>query len=285
MQDARLRELERAWRASGQDEVEEAAYLIERARVGAPYRLGELVTCTPALRRACEAAEAASAAGAPLLLVGEQGSGRATLARSIHDSGPRAQGPFVRQGSLRGETDFQARRILGSRAPGHAVEGLLARSQGGSALLTLYADLDPRVVSGLRRFVREGLVQPLGAREAPEAVDARLILRVEALSPEVADLIAGLPFVVVEVPPLRERAADLVFLLDALAEAILGSPPPRLEQGARELLAAHAWPGNGRELRFVLEACAGRAYALGREELSRLLAAWLEARAPWGDRS
>ena len=267
MSDARLRDLERRWRASGLEE-DEAAYLIACARSGAPYRLGPLVTCSPAMRRACEEARSASAAGTPLLLIGETGSGRATLARAAHDASPRGARPFVRQGSARGAP----------RGSDHAVETdleelLRCAGGGGSALLTLYPESSPALLSGLRRYVQERHVFPFRSGLSSD-LDASLIVRADALTPDVERLREGLPFVTVRVPALRERSADLE--LEPFLAAV-HPQPPRLTAAARALLAEHAWPGNGRELSFVLEQAAARLVPgepLEAELLPELWAEW-----------
>lgn len=265
MSDARLRELERRWQESGQDE-DEGAYLQELARLGSPYRFGPFVTCSPEVKRLCEGARAAARDARPVLLLGEGGSGRATLARAIHDASERRAGPFVRQGSLRNEAHLQEATLFGaqyatwSEGDDGRRPGLLERCAGGTALVTLYESIDLSLELRLLSLAREGVVWPVGAdREGAPQVNARLVVRADphALEhdPGLARLAAdagedGSSWHVLRVPPLRERLCDLDLLIAELSP----SPAPPLPAPLLERLRALSWPENGRELRWRLEA-------------------------------
>jgi len=203
----------------------------------------------------------------PILILGESGSGKELVAESIHDLSGRAKGPFVAVncgaipdtlleselfGAVRGAfTDARQDR-----------RGALSRADGGTLFLDEIGDISPAFQVKLLRFLQDGSVTPLGA-EKSHRVSVRVLAAthrdLKALVAEGRfreDLYYRLAAYEIQVPPLRERAADVALLVEHFrrrvatemhVESIAGP-----SQAVLDVFAAHAWPGNVRELEQVI---------------------------------
>lgn len=210
--------------------------------------------------------ERAAASGAPLLLVGEPGTGRTSLARAIHASSPRAAGPLVEldPGSIPAglfESELFGHRPGAFTGAVRPSPGRVERAAGGTLLLDHVEDLPLAVQPKLLRLVAEGTYAPLGGGERPAEVRF-LSVGAEDLRERVRrgafreDLYYRLEVLAFRVPPLRERPTDLPGLMDRLL-ADLGErfdrPGVTLTGSAREWMLRHPWPGNLRQLKNTLE--------------------------------
>ncbi len=204
---------------------------------------------------------------ATVLLLGESGVGKEVIARCLHAHSRRASSPFVavncaalaptlieselfghERGSFTGATDRHS--------------GVFERANGGTLFLDEIGELDSTLQSKLLRVLQERVFERVGGGKSVE-VDVRVIAATnQDLQRAVhegrfrADLYFRLSTFPIEIPPLRERPADI----DALAELFLGraarqfeKPALRLSDEARYALRAHPWPGNVRELENAME--------------------------------
>ena len=204
---------------------------------------------------------------APVYISGESGVGKELVARLIHDSGPRAEGPFVpvNCGAIPGE-------LMESELFGHkrgsftgAVadkKGLVQAAEGGTLFLDEVADLPLHMQVKLLRLIQEKSVRPVGEQhETP--TDVRIL---SATHRNLAELVAQGRFredlyyrinvIELRVPALRERAEDVADLAEAILVRLarrMQLPVPELEPDALQLLMRHPFPGNVRELENVLE--------------------------------
>jgi DNA-binding NtrC family response regulator len=201
-----------------------------------------------------------------VLILGEPGSGRSTLARALHGASPRAAGPLteVDPGSIPSalfESEFFGYRpgaFTGAQAPG---EGRVARAEGGTLVLDHVEELPLSSQPKLLRLVAERRYTPLGGAE--READVRFVaIGSEDLPQRVAretfrtDLFYRLEVLAFRVLPLRERRADLPAVLDYLLADLgerFGVPAPELAARARAWMLDHPWPGNLRQLRNTLE--------------------------------
>ena len=203
------------------------------------------------------------AGGTPLLLRAETGAGKEVFARAGHASGNRADGPFVAincaslpEALIESELfGYRAGAFTGAEKGGR--RGKIVQSDGGTLFLDEIGDMPLALQSKLLRVLQEKEYEPVGSNQMLRS-DVRIIAATSmdlqaaiARGAFRADLYYRLNVLPIEVPPLRQRLEDL----PALCEAILGELGSQyeLEAEAQQLLARHAWPGNIRELRNVLE--------------------------------
>lgn len=234
--------------------------------------LDRLLADQPALARRLKGIGRAAASLAPVLLLGEPGTGRTALARAVHAASPRRDGPLIEvdPGSIPSsllEAELFGHRRGAFTGAGTDQPGRVELAAGGSLLLDHVEELPLGSQPKLLRLLAEGVYAPLGDRE--QRADTRfLTIGSEDLEDRVRrgafreDLFYRLEVLAFRVPPLRERPEDLPGLIDRLL-ADLGErfarPGVALADRAREWMVRHPWPGNLRQLKNTLE----RALILG----------------------
>ncbi|MFN7962937.1 MAG: sigma 54-interacting transcriptional regulator [Thermoanaerobaculia bacterium] len=218
---------------------------------------------TPAeLGRLARAAESE----APILILGQPGTGRSSLARWLHARSRRAGRLLVEVDAVALPASLFEAELFGYRAGAFtgaeaSLDGRVARAQGGSLLLDRLESLPLPVQPKLLRLLAEGRYSPLGGREREADVrflaiaDEDLSLRVERGTFR-SDLYYRLEVLTFRLPPLAERKARLAEVVASLLEdlgARLGERPPELDPAAWTWMERYGWPGNLRQLRNVLE--------------------------------
>jgi DNA-binding NtrC family response regulator len=223
-----------------------------------------IVGTSLAMRRVAREVRRVADLKGPVLLRGETGSGKDVLARAIHGLGIRRARPFVplNVGTLPRELAdaelFGHERGAYTGAHGSR-EGAFVQAHGGTLFLDEIAELSLDLQVKLLRVLEDGEVRPIGGR-ARRTVDVRVVSATWApLHRRVAeglfrqDLYQRLAVFVIDVPPLRERRADLPALAARFLDDFATEVGPReLTSGALAKLAGYGWPGNVRELRNVL---------------------------------
>jgi len=230
------------------------------------FSLDRLLGDFPILAKSLKGAGKAAATDTQVLILGEAGSGRSTVARAFHAAGPRSAGPLVEMDSGAIPSTLFESELFGYRAGAFTGaesggEGRLARAAGGSLILDHVEELPLAVQPKLLRLLAEGKYAPLGGREVK--ADIRfLAIGAEDLEQRMSreafrsDLYYRLEVLAFRVPPLRERRADLPAVLDAVLADLgerFGRPDAVLAPAARAWMLEHPWPGNLRQLRNVLE--------------------------------
>jgi DNA-binding NtrC family response regulator len=234
---------------------------------------GHIVSSDPKMAAVLDLVAQVGPSKASVLLTGESGTGKELIAEAIHFASPRAKMPFVRL-----HCAALAESLLESELFGHergAFTGAIARREGrfkqadgGTLLLDEIGEIPHGTQVKLLRFLQERTFERVGGNETIK-VDVRIIAATNRdLKAEMAkggfreDLFYRLNVVSVELPPLRERRADIAplasfFLLRYAAEN--GKRIEGFSDGALDALVGYAWPGNVRELENVVE----RAVVLG----------------------
>lgn len=205
----------------------------------------------------------------PISIVGEVGSGRALLARAIHDQGPRAHQPFVSCDCSLLEPSQQRSVILGrsgaaARGPHVADRGLLQRADRGTLYLAHVESIGADVATELAEVIARGAFRTVGGRR-DHAIDVRLIVSTQARAQDMGDgsrgaippaLVPAVSDLQLLIPPLRERREDVPELIDHFLrhEAGLSTEQTKisLSEDAVALLQVQSWPGNVKELRHVV---------------------------------
>ena len=204
---------------------------------------------------------------APIHISGESGSGKELVARLIHDSGPRRDGPFVAVNCgaipaelLESELFGHKRGAFTGAIADH--KGLVQTAEGGTLFLDEVADLPLHMQVKLLRVIQERTLRPVGGT-SEIAVDVRWLSATHRdLEQAIAnsqfreDLYYRINVIEIRVPPLRERVEDLLELVDHVLTRLAGEqgrPVPSLSREAQNRLASYPFPGNVRELENILE--------------------------------
>lgn len=210
--------------------------------------------------------EAVAASAIPVFITGDSGTGKEVCATTIHNTGPRKKKPFIALNCAAIPKDLLESELFGhvkgafSGATGDRM-GAARSADGGTLFLDEICEMDVSLQSKLLRFLQTGSVQPVGSdRILP--VDVRIVCATNKNpAREVAegrfreDLFYRLHVVPIELPPLRDRNADVVeiaqsFLASYGAEE--GKDFKDFSAEAEEVMMRHSWPGNIRELQNVV---------------------------------
>ena len=197
---------------------------------------------------------------APVLIVGEPGTGREAFARYLHSLGQRSQGPFVMAvaGSLNGEG---AEALLyGSESGGVVRKGLIEQAERGVLFVNELGDLGPTAQRLLFAAIDAGSFLRVGGT-APVRFDARLIssaqpgFELRGAEPFRIDLLSQLNVLVLRVPPLRDYAEDVPELLKHYVDRLVEDERlgyRRFSVAAQNRLRNYPWPANIRELKNLV---------------------------------
>ena len=236
-------------------------------RLDEKFRIEGIIGTSPKLRAVIEKMKLVAPSRATILIEGESGSGKELIAQAIHQSSPRARGPFVAV-----HCAALSENLLESELFGHergsftgATERRIGRfesADGGTLFLDEIGEISQSTQVKLLRFLETKAVERVGGSK-PIELDVRLVAatnrHLEQLVREGKfreDLFFRLNVVRLYMPPLRERPEDVPLLLAHFIKIFSdenGVPPLTIEAGALRTLQAYSWPGNIRELRNFCE--------------------------------
>jgi two-component system, NtrC family, response regulator PilR len=235
----------------------------ERAETLRPQLLGQ----SAAMQRLREMIARVARSQAPVHIAGESGTGKELVARLIHESGARRDGPFVPVNCGAIPTELMESELFGHKKGSFTgaiadKKGLVQSAEGGTLFLDEVADLPLHMQVKLLRLIQERTARPVGeAREVP--VDVRILSATHKdLGALVAtgrfreDLFYRINVIQLVVPPLRERLTDVRELVDttlARLAARMDVPVPKVDADAMQALCTYQYPGNVRELENILE--------------------------------
>jgi DNA-binding NtrC family response regulator len=230
----------------------------------------------PALQAALSAAAQAARLGSILHITGESGAGKEGLARTFHAGGPGASGPFQAVNCATIPEGVAERLLFGAKRGAFSgadadADGYLQAAHGGTLFLDEVAELGLAVQAKLLRVLETGEVLPLGASK-PRKIQVRFCsathrdLRAQVAAGKLReDLYFRLATPRVVAPPLRERAEEIPWLLQAAAEQT--APELCLHVSLVEACLLRAWPGNVRELLAEARSASQVAHAAGSERV------------------
>ena len=227
----------------------------------------KLLGNTPAMQSLRNQIAKLARSQAPVYISGESGSGKELVARSIHENGPNAKGPFVpvNCGAIPGElmeSEFFG-HLKGSFTGAIAdKEGLFQAAKGGTLFLDEVADLPVSMQVKLLRAIQEKAIRPIGSQQEI-AVEVRILSATHKnLSAEVKannfrqDLYYRINVIELSVPSLLQRIEDVPMLAQHFLEKLsedYGIPMVTISEPAMQALKSHHFPGNVRELQNILE--------------------------------
>jgi transcriptional regulator with GAF, ATPase, and Fis domain len=228
---------------------------------------GEIVGQSPALKKVLEQVALVAETNATVLIQGESGTGKELIARAIHERSPRRARPFIKVNCGAIPEDLFESEFFGhvKGAFTGAVRDRVGRfelADTGDIFLDEIAEIPTSLQTKLLRVLQEKQFERVGEGRT-RTVDVRVIGATNRdLKSEVErgrfreDLFYRLSVFPIELPPLRERKADIPILAASFlrkSAAKLGLPSPRLTQAQARQLQEYDWPGNIRELENVIE--------------------------------
>jgi DNA-binding NtrC family response regulator len=202
-----------------------------------------------------------------VLVTGESGTGKELIARAVHHGSVRAQGPFVAVNCVAIPAELAESTLFGhlrGSFTGAVADrkGCFELADGGTLFLDEIGDMPAPLQAKLLRVLEDGEITPVGATKS-KRVDVRVVAATNAaLDAKIAsgefrqDLFFRLARYTIELPPLRARTEDIPLLAShflSVFAAEMGIATPELTPAAREQLMAHAFPGNVRELKNLIE--------------------------------
>lgn len=241
----------------------------------ARYKFDDIIGESEVLNVLIKQAKDLAQINADVLIYGESGTGKELFAQAIHNSSQRAEGPFiafncaslspsVMESELFG---YAEGAFTGAQRGGKA--GIFTVAEGGTLLLDEISELTFEAQGKLLRVLQERAVRPVGhAVESP--IDVRILsatnknLRMLVDEKKFReDLFYRLNVLHLELPPLRERIGDILFLAKLFARRIAGRYVPFSEEASKAIID-YPWPGNIRELHNAIQ------YALHRSHGERI---------------
>jgi DNA-binding NtrC family response regulator len=241
-----------------------SSFSVPRINKNLPVLLGE----SPAIVALRREIEAAARTDAKVLVLGETGAGKEVVARLIHEHSSRVARAFVAV-----NCSGIPETLLESELFGHArgsftgayrdKPGLVRQADRGTLFLDELGEMSLRMQAVLLRFAETGEIQTIGVDGVTGRSDVRLITATnrnlrERIDAGVfrEDLYFRLNIIQIHVPPLRERAEDVLLLLQHYLRRAADTHRlhcPELTADAEQLLVAYGWPGNVRELKNLAE--------------------------------
>jgi PAS domain S-box-containing protein len=230
-------------------------------------RVGDLVSHSPLMQRLFEVLPAVATSPSTVLILGETGTGKELVARTIHSLSPRRKGPFVAVncGALPDtllESELFGYKTGAFTGANRDKAGRFAMAKGGTLFLDEIGEMSAALQVRLLRVLQDKTYEPLGATRSEKA-DARVIVATNKdLAARVRegafreDLYYRVNVVRVELPPLRRRKEDIALLAQQFIDRfnhLQGKSIEGISTAALSLLMAHEWPGNVRELENVIE--------------------------------
>jgi PAS domain S-box-containing protein len=231
------------------------------------YHVGDLASRSPLMQQVFEVLPAIAGSPSTVLVLGETGTGKELVARTIHALSPRHKGPFVAVNCSALPDTLLESELFGYKAGAFTganrdKPGRFTLAKGGTLFLDEIAEVSPALQVRLLRVLQERSFEPLGSTQSEKA-DVRIIVATNKdLAEQVRrgtfreDLYYRVNVIRVELPPLRKRKEDIPLLVQQFIDRF-----NRLQQKsirgiageALSLLMAHDWPGNVRELENVIE--------------------------------
>jgi DNA-binding NtrC family response regulator len=227
----------------------------------------EIVWTSEAMRRVMTQLERVAASETRVCILGETGTGKELVARTIHERSPRARGPFVTLNCAAVPPELIESELFGHEkgsftgAAGRHV-GKFEQADGGTIFLDEIGDMPLAMQAKLLRVLEEGEVERVGG-DKPVAVDVRILVATHHdLAERVGkekfrqDLFHRIYVFPLTLPPLRERLDDILGLVKHFAAQVSaqnGWKPLPFASEAMDALQSYAWPGNVRELRNMVE--------------------------------
>lgn len=267
------------------EKVQNAALVAQEKGLVARFSFKDILFTSTLMQDTVDLAERFAHSDSTVMIFGETGVGKEGFAQSIHNASARRNRPFVSvncaslpQGLVASELfGYVEGAFTGARHSGK--KGLFEMAQGGTIFLDEVTELPPEVQSLLLRVIQERELMRIGDdRMIP--LDIRIICasnkRIRSLCDEGRfryDLYYRLSVLRLEIPPLRERGVDILFIFRHFFSEFIGRAVSATELGSEveNLLLSYDWPGNVRELKNIAEALSFYGECIHPDDLEKLL--------------
>jgi DNA-binding NtrC family response regulator len=256
-----------------------------KLRFHASSPLASLVGTNPSVVKTKEQIKSFALSDYPVLISGEEGTGKKLVARLLHELSDRKDGPFAAISTATIPEDLLESEIFGAaKGPQTGLkaarDGFLDRLAGGTLSVEGVEGLPKTLQSKMLKFLQYGTYYPLGATEERTS-DVRVLFSSESnLGPETEDgsfrkdLYFKIANLQIKTLPLRERREDILLLYETLAKRE-NRRVPAFDAKQKDLLVRYSFPGNIRELQGIMEklslALGERSDTVATEEIERVL--------------
>jgi len=238
-----------------------------RGELARSYGLPNIIAADPKMIAVLDLIEQIADSPASVLITGESGTGKDLIARALHFSSSRRNGPFIPincaaipENLIESELFGYIKGAFTDARQGKT--GLFAAAQGGTLFLDEIGEMPPLLQPKLLRAIEDKRIRPLGAIEET-SIDVRIVAASNSdLDKAInegkfrSDLYYRLATVTLAVPPLRERQQDVALLARHFlvrACAVAAKAVPDLDPDAMACLIRYRWPGNVRELQSAIQ--------------------------------
>ncbi len=234
--------------------------MLRQQVVGEPQLVGD----SEAAQRLRHEIAAAAPGSGPVLLQGENGTGKELATRAIHARSPRSEEPFVELHCAGTPEELIESGLFGNArgSAGESGSGRLELADGGTLVLCEVGELSLRAQARVLQILEEGTFLEVGGSE-PRRADVRLLATSTQDLDEAAqreafrdDLLGRLRTHSIRLPTLRERREDIASLVACFVDRFRsqnGRGPLQFDEDSLQALKAHSWPGNVRELSNLVE--------------------------------
>ena len=228
------------------------------------YTFDSIIGRDPALRGAINDAKVAAKSSVPVMIWGENGTGKELFAQALHAASPRRQRPFIAVNCAAIPENLLEGILFGTSKGAYTdaadKPGLFEKADGGTLLLDELNSMPLGLQAKLLRVLQEKKIRRLGAHTEKD-VDVRVVSILNeppltAVEKGILrnDLYYRLAVVGISVPPLRERREDIPLLVSSfLQRSEIAAGVERVSDSVMKLFWEYAWPGNIRELQHVVE--------------------------------
>ncbi len=263
------RRAERARLTEAQEAAEKARRMVADMRkdMVQGFTFSDMVSRSPRMQEVFAILPQIADTPATVLVCGESGTGKELVARAVHELSPRKDEPFVAINCSALPDNLLESELFGYKAGAFTdakkdKPGKFALAEGGTIFLDEIGDISAAMQVKLLRVLQERMYEPLGATGSV-AADVRVVAATNSDLPAMVkqgrfreDLFYRIKVLQITLPPLRERLCDIPLLSNHFIERFnsrYGKAVREVSQEALELLLAHEYPGNIRELENVIE--------------------------------
>jgi transcriptional regulator with PAS, ATPase and Fis domain len=234
------------------------------------YTFDKIIGETEAMQKCKALAMASASINSTVLITGESGTGKEMFAKAIHYSGRRKNHPFIRINCAAIPENLMESELFGyeegsfTGALRGGKKGKFEMAEKGTIFLDEIGEIPPVMQAKLLVVLQEREIEPIGSQNnKPQKIDIRVIAatnrNLEAMVAEGSfrqDLYYRLNVINIEIPPLRQRKADLDLLINEIFKKLnkrFDFRVSNIDNRARKILHDYDWPGNVRELENVIE--------------------------------